>query len=80
MLQHSAIQLQIVQPYVQSELQLGPQWKVAPLDALHAKLRDYFGKDLCLLHISVSKRLGMSWYAAFCLKKQKDKIGKCIAI
>lgn len=43
--QHIAIQLQIDQPYAQAELQLGPQWKVAPLDELLAKLRDYFGKD-----------------------------------
>lgn len=43
--QHIAIQLQIDQPYAQAELQFGPQWKVAPLDELLAKLRDYFGKD-----------------------------------
>lgn len=43
--QHIAIHLQIDQPYAQAELQLGPQWKVAPLDELLAKLRDYFGKD-----------------------------------
>jgi len=49
MYQHIPVQLFIEQPYATAELHLGPSWKVAPLDELLAKLRDYFGKEA--LHI-----------------------------
>ncbi len=54
--QHITLQLQIDQPYAQAELQLGPQWKVAPLDELLAKLRDYFGKDNIYIEYQVKSK------------------------
>ncbi|KQG48431.1 DNA polymerase III subunit alpha [Acinetobacter pittii] len=54
--QHITLQLQIDQPYAQAEFQLGPQWKVAPLDELLAKLRDYFGKDNIYIEYQVKSK------------------------
>ncbi|WP_224971540.1 DNA polymerase III subunit alpha [Acinetobacter oleivorans] len=54
--QHITLQLQIDQPYAQAELQFGPQWKVAPLDELLAKLRDYFGKDNIYIEYQVKSK------------------------
>lgn len=54
--QHITLQLLIDQPYAQAELQLGPQWKVAPLDELLAKLRDYFGKDNIYVEYQVKSK------------------------
>lgn len=54
--QHITLQLQIDQPYAQAKLQLGPQWKVAPLDELLAKLRDYFGKDNIYIEYQVKSK------------------------
>ena len=54
--QHITLQLQIDQPSAQAELQLGPQWKVAPLDELLAKLRDYFGKDNIYIEYQVKSK------------------------
>jgi len=54
--QHIALQLQIDQPYAQAELLFGPQWKVAPLDELLAKLRDYFGKDNIYIEYQVKSK------------------------
>lgn len=54
--QHIALQLQIDQSYAQAELQFGPQWKVAPLDELLAKLRDYFGKDNIYIEYQVKSK------------------------
>lgn len=54
--QHITLQLQIDQPYAQAELQLGQQWKVAPLDELLAKLRDYFGKDNIYIEYQVKSK------------------------
>lgn len=54
--QHITLQLQIDQPYAQAELQLSPQWKVAPLDELLAKLRDYFGKDNIYIEYQVKSK------------------------
>lgn len=54
--QHITLQLLIDQPYAQAELQLGPQWKVAPLDELVAKLRDYFGKDNIYIEYQVKSK------------------------
>ncbi|EOQ72375.1 DNA polymerase III subunit alpha [Acinetobacter lactucae] len=54
--QHITLQLLIDQPYAQAELQLGPQWKVAPLDELLAKLRDYFGKDNIYIEYQVKSK------------------------
>ncbi|WP_061875110.1 DNA polymerase III subunit alpha [Acinetobacter lactucae] len=54
--QHITLQFLIDQPYAQAELQLGPQWKVAPLDELLAKLRDYFGKDNIYIEYQVKSK------------------------
>ncbi len=54
--QHITLQLLIDQPYAQAELQLGPQWKVAPLDELLAKLRDYFSKDNIYIEYQVKSK------------------------
>lgn len=54
--QHIALQLQIDQSYAQAELLFGPQWKVAPLDELLAKLRDYFGKDNIYIEYQVKSK------------------------
>ncbi|MFW1761824.1 DNA polymerase III subunit alpha [Acinetobacter calcoaceticus] len=54
--QHITLQLQIDQPYAQAELLFGPQWKVAPLDELLAKLRDYFGKDNIYIEYQVKSK------------------------
>lgn len=46
---HIPVQLKLDFEYASTELHLGINWKVAPLDELLSKLRDYFGKDA--LHI-----------------------------
>ncbi|MDR6628460.1 DNA polymerase-3 subunit alpha [Acinetobacter lwoffii] len=46
---HISVILYLDYPYATTELHLGLNWKVAPLDELLAKLRDYFGKEA--LHI-----------------------------
>ena len=46
---HIPVILYLDYPYAMTELHLGLNWKVAPLDELLAKLRDYFGKEA--LHI-----------------------------
>ena len=43
--QHIPLHLLLDYSYATTELHLGQQWKVAPLDDLLAKLRDYFGKE-----------------------------------
>ena len=45
MCQHIPMQIQLDYDYATAELHLGQQWKVAPLDELLSKLRDYFGKE-----------------------------------
>ena len=46
---HIPVQLKLDFEYATTELHLGINWKVAPLDELLSKLRDYFGADA--LHI-----------------------------
>ena len=46
---HIPVHLHLDFPYATTDLHLGIHWKVAPLDELLSKLRDYFGKDA--LHI-----------------------------
>ena len=46
---HIPVILYLDYDYASTELHLGLSWKVAPLDELLAKLRDYFGKEA--LHI-----------------------------
>ena len=57
MYQHIPVQLFIEQPYATAELHLGPSWKVAPLDELLAKLRDYFGKEALHIEYQVKSKL-----------------------
>ena len=45
MCNHIPLQLLLEYPYATAELHLGINWKVAPLDELLSKLRDYFGKE-----------------------------------
>lgn len=45
MCQHIPIQILLDYDYAAAELHFGQQWKVAPLDELLSKLRDYFGKE-----------------------------------
>ncbi|MFO1353627.1 MAG: DNA polymerase III subunit alpha [Acinetobacter sp.] len=56
MCQHIGVQIQIEQSFASAELLLGAQWKVAPLDELLAKLRDYFGKDAIYIEYQVKSK------------------------
>ena len=56
MCQHIGIQLLIDQSFATAELHLGAQWKVAPLDELFGKLRDYFGKDAIYIEYQVKSK------------------------
>ena len=42
--------------YATAELHLGLSWKVAPLDDLLAKLRDYFGKTALYIEYQVKSK------------------------
>ena len=46
---HIPVHLLVDFPYASAELHLGLSWKIAPLDEVLSKLRDYFGKES--LHI-----------------------------
>lgn len=54
--QHIGIQILLEQSFASAELLLGAQWKVAPLDELLAKLRDYFGKDAIYIEYQVKSK------------------------
>ena len=56
MCQHIGIQILLEQSFASAELLLGAQWKVAPLDELLAKLRDYFGKDAIYIEYQVKSK------------------------
>ncbi|MDM1020174.1 DNA polymerase III subunit alpha [Acinetobacter sp. VNK23] len=56
MCQHIGVQIQLEQSFASAELLLGAQWKVAPLDELLAKLRDYFGKDAIYIEYQVKSK------------------------
>lgn len=45
MCQHIPIHILLNYDYATADLHFGQQWKVAPLDELLSKLRDYFGKE-----------------------------------
>ncbi|WP_288453655.1 DNA polymerase III subunit alpha [uncultured Acinetobacter sp.] len=45
MCQHIPIHILLDYDYATADLHFGQQWKVAPLDELLSKLRDYFGKE-----------------------------------
>ncbi|OTG85360.1 DNA polymerase III subunit alpha [Acinetobacter sp. ANC 4558] len=42
---HIPVLLSVDFPYASAEIQLGIAWKIAPLDEVLSKLRDYFGKE-----------------------------------
>ena len=56
MCQHIGIHIQVEQSFATAELHLGPQWKVAPLDELLGKLRDYFGKEAIHIEYQVKSK------------------------
>jgi DNA polymerase-3 subunit alpha len=56
MCQHIPMQIQLDYDYATAELHLGQQWKVAPLDELLSKLRDYFGKESIHIEYQVKSK------------------------
>ncbi|WP_343682841.1 DNA polymerase III subunit alpha [Acinetobacter baylyi] len=56
MCQHIPVMLTLEQPYATAEVHLGQNWKVAPLDELLIKLRDYFGKDAIYIEYQVKSK------------------------
>ncbi|MDR2062140.1 MAG: DNA polymerase III subunit alpha, partial [Acinetobacter sp.] len=56
MCQHIGLHIQLEQSFATAELHLGPQWKVAPLDELLSKLRDYFGKEAIAIEYQVKSK------------------------
>ncbi|MCL9675773.1 DNA polymerase III subunit alpha [Acinetobacter sp. ACZLY 512] len=56
MCQHVPVIMCIDQPYASAEVQLGQNWKVAPLDELLVKLRDYFGKEAIYIEYQVKSK------------------------
>ncbi|MPW44920.1 DNA polymerase III subunit alpha [Acinetobacter guerrae] len=56
MCQHIPVQIAIEQHYATAELCLGQNWKVAPLDELLCKLRDYFGKESIYIEYQVKSK------------------------
>ncbi|WP_288385209.1 DNA polymerase III subunit alpha [uncultured Acinetobacter sp.] len=56
MCQHIPVIMCIDQPYASAEVQLGQNWKVAPLDELLVKLRDYFGKEAIYIEYQVKSK------------------------
>lgn len=56
MCQHIPILVALEQPYATAEVHLGQNWKVAPLDELLIKLRDYFGKDAIYIEYQVKSK------------------------
>lgn len=56
MCQHIGIHIQVEQSFATAELHLGPKWKVAPLDELLGKLRDYFGKEAIHIEYQVKSK------------------------
>lgn len=49
MCNHIPLHILLDYPYATADFHLGPNWNVAPLDALLSQLRDYFGKEA--LHV-----------------------------
>lgn len=56
MCQHIGLHIQLDQSFATAELHLGAQWKVAPLDELLGKLRDYFGKEAIFIEYQVKSK------------------------
>ena len=56
MCQHIPVIMCIDQPYASAEVQLGQNWKIAPLDELLVKLRDYFGKEAIYIEYQVKSK------------------------
>ncbi|MFW1801421.1 DNA polymerase III subunit alpha [Acinetobacter nematophilus] len=56
MCQHIPMQILLDYDYATAELHFGQQWKVAPLDELLSKLRDYFGKESIHIEYQVKSK------------------------
>ena len=56
MCQHIPMQIQLDYDYATAELHFAQQWKVAPLDELLSKLRDYFGKEAIYIEYQVKSK------------------------
>ena len=56
MCSHIPVQLFIDYPYATADIHLGLNWKVAPLDELLSKLRDYFGKESLYIEYHVKSK------------------------
>ena len=54
--QHIPLQLQLDYSYARADLNLGVNWKVAPMDELLARLRDYFGKERIYIEYQVKSK------------------------
>ncbi len=53
---HIPVVLYLDYPYATTELHLGIHWKVAPLDEVLAKFRDYFGKSCIHIEYQVKSK------------------------
>lgn len=56
MCQHIPFQIQVDYDYASADVHLGAQWKVAPLDDLLFKLREYFGKEAIHIQYQVKSK------------------------
>ncbi|WOE31801.1 MULTISPECIES: DNA polymerase III subunit alpha [unclassified Acinetobacter] len=56
MMTHIPVKLLLDFPYAHAECQLGIAWKVAPLDDVLSKLRDYFGPDAIHIEYHVKSK------------------------
>ncbi|ENV32686.1 DNA polymerase III subunit alpha [Acinetobacter gerneri] len=56
MSQHIPVYFKVDYDYASAEVHLGPQWKVAPVDELLSKLRDYFGKETIHIEYHVKSK------------------------
>ena len=60
MCQHIPIHILLDYDYATADLHFGQQWKVAPLDELLSKLRDYFGKESIHIEYHVKSKAAMA--------------------
>ena len=63
MCQHIPVHIMLDYDYATAEFHFGQQWKVAPLDELLSKIRDYFGKES--LHVEYQVKSKAAKVAAY---------------
>ena len=63
MCQHIPVHIMLDYDYATAEFHFGQQWKVAPLDELLSKMRDYFGKES--LHVEYQVKSKAAKVAAY---------------